>query len=156
MSCTMKLLALALAATLFPACLADVSANSTALGAAPVYVGCYKDSGVPRDLPVFFCSNGTTDRGTCNYDNRKKCVGGDWAGACDMTPAACAVQCAGFKFFGVQIGYACFCGDDHDPVKHGPVPESDCSVPCSGDSSIMCGAANRNSIYTTPAKSKYG
>jgi hypothetical protein len=40
----MKLLALALAAALLPACLANVSANSTTQGGdAPVYIGCYHD-----------------------------------------------------------------------------------------------------------------
>jgi hypothetical protein len=150
-------LALALAAALLPACLADVSANNTALGAdAPVYIGCYKDDGVARDLPVFFCSNGTsTDGGHCNDDNRKKCDGGQWANGCDMTPAACAAQCTGFKFFGVQNWFVCFCGDDNYG-KYGPAPESDCNMPCSGNSSIMCGGGARNSIYTIPAKNKYG
>ena len=69
-----------------------------------------------------------------------------------MTPAACAAQCGGFKFFGVQDGYACFCGDDYG--TYGPAPESDCNVPCTGDHSIMCGGPDRNSIYTIPAKSK--
>jgi hypothetical protein len=151
----MKLLALALTAALLPACLADVSANSTKLGAdAPVYIGCYKDTNFPRDLPVFFCSNGS-DGWVCNDDSRKKCGLGYWAGACDMTPVACAAQCTGFKFFGVQDGFSCFCGDDYGK-KYGPAPESDCNVPCTGDSSIMCGGGRRNSIYTIPAKNKYG
>jgi hypothetical protein len=143
-------LALALAAALLPACLANVSANSTTLGAgAPVYIACYKDGG-PRDLPVWFCSNGTNGR-DCYDDSRKKCGVGHWAGACDMTPVACAAQCAGFKFFGVQAGYACFCGDDYG--KHGPAPESDCNMPCTGDGSIMCGGAGRNSA-STPSQPK--
>jgi hypothetical protein len=155
-------LALALAAALLPACLADVSVNSTTLGAgAPVYIGCYKDykdsSKEHRDLPVFFCSNGTIDSAgeRCNDDSRKKCAFGNWAGACDMTPTACAAQCSGFKWFGVQAGYSCFCGDD-DYGKYGPAPVSDCIIPCSGDSSILCGGVLRNSIYTIPAKNKYG
>jgi hypothetical protein len=96
----MELLALALAAALLPACLADVSVNSAALGAgAPVYIGCYKD-GDTRDLPVFLCSNGTQDGEGyegCNDDSRKKCSGGHWAGGCDMTPVACAALCTGFR-----------------------------------------------------------
>eukprot|EP00747_Dinoflagellata_sp_TGD_P003024 gnl/TRDRNA2_/TRDRNA2_106637_c0_seq1.p1 gnl/TRDRNA2_/TRDRNA2_106637_c0~~gnl/TRDRNA2_/TRDRNA2_106637_c0_seq1.p1 ORF type:complete len:203 (+),score=38.69 gnl/TRDRNA2_/TRDRNA2_106637_c0_seq1:350-958(+) len=72
-----------------------------------------------------------------------------WAGGDAMTPSLCSALCTGFKFFGVQFGYNCFCGDDYGN-QGGKAPESDCGSPCTGDSSIMCGGSSRNSIYAQP------
>jgi hypothetical protein len=66
-----------------------------------------------------------------------------------MTPKFCSGLCKGFKFFGVQDGWACFCGDDYGN-QGGKTPESECNVPCRGDASIMCGGGYRNSIYAQP------
>ena len=50
-----------------------------------------------------------------------------------------------FPYFGVQAGYACFCGSDYD--KHGAADESDCSTACDGNGNQTCGGGWRNSIY---------
>jgi hypothetical protein len=63
-----------------------------------------------------------------------------------MRPELCNDLCRGFHFFGVQFGYECFCGDDYGN-QGGKAPENQCDLPCHGDSSIMCGGANHNSIY---------
>lgn len=64
-----------------------------------------------------------------------------------MTPAACAAYCSSVenaRYFGVQDGHKCFCGDSYG--KHGV--SSDCGDPCTGDEDQVCGAKNVNSVYT--------
>jgi hypothetical protein len=121
----------------------------------PVYIGCYHDDNgaTVNDLPFFSCTNGTMDDAglNCESDSRSKCgPGGHWGGGCVMSPSQCSAQCTGWKFFGLQSGFECFCGDDYGN-QGGKAPESDCSVPCPGDSGIMCGRNSRNSIYAQPS-----
>jgi hypothetical protein len=66
-----------------------------------------------------------------------------------LTPQICSALCHGFKFFGLQDGYGCYCGNDYGN-QGGKVPETDCDMPCNGDSSTMCGGESRNSIYAQP------
>lgn len=52
--------------------------------------------------------------------------------------------------------YQCFCANSYG--RFGPAPLSDCNMPCAGQSSLTCGAAWRNSVYSsgyfpTPAPS---
>jgi len=60
------------------------------------YVGCYRDSGAARDLPVFKQDSPT------------------------MTPSNCNALCAGYDYFAVQISQ-CYCGNTYgsiqEPVK---------------------------------------
>jgi hypothetical protein len=67
-----------------------------------------------------------------------------------MTPTACSSLCTSFKFFGVQDGWGCFCGDDYGN-QGGKAPDGDCNTQCTGDRSIMCGAPFRNSVYAQPS-----
>jgi hypothetical protein len=132
--------------------------QSSSLGPSffPQYVGCYNGSGIRRDLPVFFCSNGTTPASGdgspgCAHDSRipnNHTYASTWAGGLTMTPSLCAAQCTGFKFFGVQDGFSCFCGDTYG--NKGKVPESECSSQCLGDSSAICGGFALNSICAQP------
>jgi hypothetical protein len=66
-----------------------------------------------------------------------------------MTPSVCSGQCAGFKFFGVQAGWSCFCGDTYGST--GKAPESECNSPCRGNSALLCGGGFRNGIFAQPA-----
>ena len=63
-----------------------------------------------------------------------------------MTPHLCNGLCRGFYFFGVQANKECFCGNDYGN-QGGKAPDGECNTPCNGDSSVMCGGINRNSIY---------
>jgi hypothetical protein len=120
----------------------------------PVYIGCYADScdsskggELQRDLPTFSCS---VIQGVYNYTTCG-CNGAAWAAEKAMTPTICSAICYGFKFFGLQGDshhVECFCGNDYG--TYGKVSESECSSPCTGDPSIMCGAPDRNSIYAQP------
>lgn len=49
----------------------------------------------------------------------------------------------------LQYGQECYCGDWDGLAATGQIqaPESDCSTPCTGDASTICGAGNRLSTY---------
>ena len=52
-----------------------------------------------------------------------------------------------FKYFGMQAGHACFCGDSFG--SQGKVADAQCGQPCLGNSSEMCGGAWLNSVWAT-------
>lgn len=101
------------------------------VGAAPstpeavgdfAYDGCYTDSIAVRTLSGFTITSA------------------------DMTPASCATTCADYTYFGLEDSDQCFCGMDLDAsaVKSA---ETDCALKCGGDNSLICGNANRLSVY---------
>lgn len=69
-----------------------------------------------------------------------------------MTPQSCAAYCtnAGYEVSGVEYGSQCYC-DHLLPTTS----SSNCNVPCSGDSSKICGGANAlNVVYTAASTLK--
>jgi hypothetical protein len=112
----------------------------------PVYIGCDRDSteASNRDLNITFSRGSELDGGDFSPIQPLTFPGADV-----MTPALCSAICTGFKFFGVQDGSNCFCGNDYGN-QGGKAPEGDCDSPCPGDSSAMCGGPFRNSIYAQP------
>jgi hypothetical protein len=85
----------------------------------PLYWGCYRDD-ANRALDIFKGSRS------------------------DMTPQLCQRLCTGYRYAGVQFYSECSCGD---AVGYDRRPDSECNLPCSGDSSQMCGGGWHNSIY---------
>ena len=76
------------------------------------------------------------------------------------TATNCLSLCSqyGYGAGGMEYGEQCFCGDQANVIAAGSVfkPESDCSMPCTGNSSYLCGAGNRISFYNwtgTPLES---
>lgn len=71
------------------------------------------------------------------------------------SPAWCAAQCAdprrgggkGFKYFGLQYGSECWCGNSYG--RHGKAEsEEKCQLtPCSGDRNQKCGGELANAVY---------
>lgn len=64
----------------------------------------------------------------------------------DPTIETCQSACAGYKYFGVEYGGECYCGD----IINKPsvlAPASECNVKCRGDESQTCGGGNRLNIY---------
>ena len=60
----------------------------------------------------------------------------------------CAATCAGFGYWGVEYGRECFCGDSlADGSTKAGIPETDCNFKCPGNSSQICGAGNRLTMY---------
>jgi len=95
-------------------------------GEVPGYIGCYKDS---------------PDRVLNEKDQQTD----------SNTPETCRTFCKGYKFFGVTYGSQCFCGNVRNkPETHKETTESDCQMPCKGDSKRMCGGSNwRMDVYQT-------
>ena len=50
-----------------------------------------------------------------------------------------------YKYFGVQDGDGCFCGNDDSGFI--PAPDMECNRPCSGNQIEVCGAAWRLNVY---------
>ncbi|KAK4172123.1 WSC domain-containing protein [Triangularia setosa] len=81
----------------------------------------------------------------CFVDNAARVLPNNVIGTDDMTAAKCAVNCAGYDFFGTQWSRECFCGST---LSTEPAPASDCSMPCSGDDNELCGAGMRLNVYS--------
>ena len=64
-----------------------------------------------------------------------------------MTVEKCANACAQFKYFGIEYGRECYCGNS---INDGSVEAQleDCSFACPGDATESCGAGNRLTLYT--------
>ena len=64
----------------------------------------------------------------------------------DMTIAKCKKFCAdkNYNYAGVEFAKQCFCGNDRPNIL---APETDCSMPCTGDKSETCGAGHRINVY---------
>lgn len=63
-----------------------------------------------------------------------------------MTVQKCAIACAKFSYFGVEYGRECFCGNTINEGSH-LVSEEDCTFPCPGNPTQLCGAGNRLNLY---------
>ncbi|TFK31513.1 WSC domain-containing protein [Crucibulum laeve] len=67
------------------------------------------------------------------------------------TPTGCVNACvaAGWTVAGVEFGSECWCDDymPYDFMTSGSFTNSDCNMPCSGDTTKACGAGNRIQLY---------
>ncbi|KAI4727804.1 WSC-domain-containing protein [Aureobasidium sp. EXF-10728] len=72
-----------------------------------------------------------------------------------MTPAACQSFCKarGLKFADVEYGQECWCGNAIQIINGAKkLPnDSQCSKPCTGDSTKMCGGSGTLNIYKSPS-----
>ncbi|KAL5329263.1 hypothetical protein ACEPPN_002774 [Leptodophora sp. 'Broadleaf-Isolate-01'] len=73
-------------------------------------------------------------------------TGGFFFNETAMTLEMCAANCAGFKYWGVEYGAECYCGNEFQ-VGSVAVPHTDCTFPCPGNALEFCGAGNRLSSY---------
>lgn len=66
-----------------------------------------------------------------------------------QTVATCLAICAAqnYAFGGTEYGVECWCSTK---ITHGrrPVPARECNMPCSGNSTDICGGRNRISLYS--------
>ncbi|KAF8858490.1 WSC-domain-containing protein [Acephala macrosclerotiorum] len=69
-----------------------------------------------------------------------------------MTLEACATDCAGYAYFGVEYGGECWCANTLDATS-ALAPVTDCYFVCPGNSLEYCGAGNRLELYTLSATS---
>ncbi|XP_030066051.1 kremen protein 2 isoform X1 [Microcaecilia unicolor] len=91
----------------------------------PGYMGCFLDSGNPLALAG---SSGTSTK---------------------LTVQVCIRFCRkkGYRYAGVEAGYACFCGNETDMRKNHRVSAVECDQVCFGKSSELCGGDGRIGIY---------
>ncbi|EXJ88228.1 hypothetical protein A1O1_05158 [Capronia coronata CBS 617.96] len=61
----------------------------------------------------------------------------------------CANNCTQYKYFGVEYGRECYCGN---ALGLGSAPATDgrCNMACSGNSSLACGGPNGLTLYMNP------
>lgn len=125
--------------------LSDLPSTCSSLTAAPsttspsssyTSLGCVTDPVNPRALKDLFY-----------YDASK------------MTTASCAAFCSSYAYFGTEYSGECYCGNVLSPQSTN-ASLSDCSMPCFGDASEMCGGPGRlsyyqNTKYTPPSVSSY-
>ena len=88
-------------------------------GARASYVGCFVDQD-DRDLPDAFMDG-------------------------NMSVERCAEHCRNERYFGVQYGNQCFCGNRYG--RYGQATDADCNMRCSGNQAQLCGGNWRNSVY---------
>ncbi|ETS75434.1 hypothetical protein PFICI_12378 [Pestalotiopsis fici W106-1] len=81
----------------------------------------------------------------CSFDDNNARVLAANTNANDaMTVEMCAAFCNSYSYFGVEYGKECYCGDS---FSGSPAQEKDCSYLCPGNSTELCGAANRINIW---------
>lgn len=69
-----------------------------------------------------------------------------YSSATNMTATTCKAFCYGYKYFGVEYGQECYCGDT---INTGSVSttSSDCDMDCSGNKWQICGGHSRLNMY---------
>ena len=91
------------------------------------YVGCFSEGSSTRLLPYYA------------------------VGTSSLTNQMCIDNChdLGYAYAGTEIGLQCFCGSAPSALVAGShlVQDSDCSTPCSGNSSSVCGASGKLSVW---------
>ncbi|KAJ6606060.1 WSC domain-containing protein [Mycena vulgaris] len=72
----------------------------------------------------------------------------------NLTVDSCIAFCAAgnYIFAGVEFGQECYC-DSTIQIPGARAPLTDCAQPCAGDSSEICGASGRLSIFASGAPS---
>lgn len=107
---------------------APPAAQKTNLPGSWTYQGCYDDN--INNVRALFWQNILTNNNTAT---------------------SCLSLCAQFGYMaaGMEYGDECYCGDDSALIASGSTiqPETDCQVPCSGNSAYYCGGGSRLSYY---------
>ncbi|KAF2001319.1 WSC-domain-containing protein [Amniculicola lignicola CBS 123094] len=66
----------------------------------------------------------------------------------NMTAEYCAAYCTGYTFFAVEYAQECYCGTSI-PGASAVAADGRCNMPCTGNSSEICGGPNGLSLYQT-------
>ena len=98
----------------------NIWSNSTYIN-KPKHIGCFRDDNI-RTLPD------------------KKIVRGD------MNLFTCYDNCKDYKYFGLQNGNECYCGNKRPQIGYA----DNCDMNCSGDRNETCGGKWANSVYENP------
>jgi hypothetical protein len=103
----------------------------------PNFIGCYKDNYPSRDLPVI------KDTSIMVKIQGKNALG----------PEKCACKCKGYKYFSLQNGGECFCGNTYG--KYGVDATNKCKKKCLvndphgnyNNEDLYCGGSFSNAVY---------
>ena len=79
----------------------------------------------------------------CNVDQDARTLTERKPDDFENTIERCATQCEGFKYFGVEVGIECFCGDELTIDQ----PSTGCNDDCAGNANQICGGTWAISIY---------
>ncbi|KAK4032780.1 WSC domain-containing protein [Parachaetomium inaequale] len=104
-------------------------------------------AGLPSSRPPVSARDAAFTRLGCFTDGTSRALSGDSKADDAMTVDMCASYCSSYQYFGVEYGRECYCGNDRH-VSSVAAPDADCSFPCAGDATEMCGAGVRLDVYT--------
>ena len=117
------------------------------------YISLFSDGGAAASLssnaaPSIVKSVGAYSYTGCYTEGTSGRALGSTNSASDlMTIEKCAASCSDYTYFGVEYGSECFCGNS---IGTGSVKtvEGECSMTCPGNTTEICGAGNRLTLYT--------
>jgi glucan endo-1,3-alpha-glucosidase len=108
-------------------------------------MGCYKDSGSPRTLPAYSVSLASMTPLLCQSTCLNK--GYTFAGKNACVAKIDLDSAKSFHKSGTSYGRECYCSST-TPASTLKTTDSDCNMPCAGDSSQICGQAYRLNVYS--------
>lgn len=116
---------------------AAASANVVMSSGTFNYIGCELDSSTSRTLSSL-----------------------SWAGT-GLTVERCASYCAAYQYMGVEFGAECYCGGDSQGkgVRSATIVTSgvtNCTVPCNGDATQLCGGSGWLNLYQNTVSATAG
>ncbi|CAJ2505176.1 Uu.00g125700.m01.CDS01 [Anthostomella pinea] len=71
-----------------------------------------------------------------------------------MTTESCAGNCSAYAYFGTEYGRECYCGASLMPSTTPATTDNQCAIPCSGNSSQVCGDRSKISVWYSADASK--
>merc|ERR1711881_391681 len=130
-----------------PASSTSIAASSTSKPASSS-TKTSTSSATPQVTPAIKPTVGAYSYNGCQTEATgvRALTGGFFFNETAMTLEMCASNCAGFKYWGVEYGAECYCGNEFQAGSV-TVPHADCSFLCPGNALEYCGAGNRLSSY---------
>ncbi|KAK0545894.1 hypothetical protein OC845_004878 [Tilletia horrida] len=131
-------------------CSVNCAGNSTELCGAGNQLSLYKNKNpivIPPQATQPSVISGTWSFKGCYNDSvTTRALQGALQEGSTTTLESCAASCAGYQYFGTEYGAECYCGN---AIMGGSVaqPASQCSMACGGNSTELCGAGSRLSLY---------
>ncbi|EJT99506.1 WSC-domain-containing protein [Dacryopinax primogenitus] len=86
----------------------------------------------------------------CRVDSPSRALTGASQIGGSISVESCETFCAqgGYVYAGVEYGDECYCGNELDNGAGGQAADSDCNMPCSGNSGETCGGSYRLNLYS--------
>lgn len=93
---------------------------------------------------------GSTRFGCMKESPKGRTLWGKATASDDMSLEKCEAACQQFKFWGVEYGRECYCGNE---FREGTVQVEDgsCNRICAGNPAQLCGASGHVMVYQRPS-----